>query len=407
MGGHRSSERQRSRHRSLRPSHHDRRERRRRRTPLSRSPTRSRSPRRSFSKQKQSDDGVMSLILSKLNMLENRLNERDSRTPSMRRRSSSRSSSGSTSSVSDTINTASGTKNQTTADSKSQATTDASGQKPTDPSSQKSADTVGQKSTDPPEKDIVVTGTDENELIIDAPFDQELLDILGAAPVTDHKWGESIPDELAVRWKHFSTKGIEKEARKALFDSYEIPSNCTFLLPPKLNPELNSKNEAIQKKEIVFRKMQEQLGHALAAFGKSITLISKSQWEGKKDAFESLVNGAKMLTDIHHSLSASRQHTILFSVQQNIKKVLEECEMDEFLFGSDLGNRLKTAKELEKVSNEVRISQPKPQPKRKSQPKPQSAGRKEVPLNSKGPVRQQVTRRYGATKPEKRSYRRN
>lgn len=46
--------------------------------------------------------------------------------------------------------------------------------------------------------------------------------------------------EVANRFEHISTTGLNKEARKELLDKYLVPANCKYTDAPQLNPEIKA-----------------------------------------------------------------------------------------------------------------------------------------------------------------------
>lgn len=104
--------------------------------------------------------------------------------------------------------------------------------------------------------------------------------------------------------------------------------------------------------------MQSQMGASLAALGKALSLlVNLPQPKDKLDIIEALSDGARLLADTHHEQSVSRQNVIATNLDKNIKTVTESIELDGWLFGVNLHERMKNAKQIEKSGE---VLKPKP-----------------------------------------------
>ncbi|KAI8430380.1 hypothetical protein MSG28_000670 [Choristoneura fumiferana] len=74
---------------------------------------------------------------------------------------------------------------------------------------------------------------------IQPELDTEILALLGDAPKSDIQFGKPTHKDLASRWQDILEKGLLKDVKEKILDSYLIPENCSLLVAPTLNPEAN------------------------------------------------------------------------------------------------------------------------------------------------------------------------
>ena len=55
------------------------------------------------------------------------------------------------------------------------------------------------------------------------------------------------------------------------------------------------------------------------------------------------------MTEVHHQATKPREGFIHPSLDKNAKIILEKAKADDYLFGANLSNKLKTVKSIEKV----------------------------------------------------------
>ncbi|KAJ8723780.1 hypothetical protein PYW07_007760 [Mythimna separata] len=105
-------------------------------------------------------------------------------------------------------------------------------------------------------------------------LDSDLLDILGADPTTDKKYGKEINKELSIRLQHWTTMGITKEQRKELKEKYLTPENAKLIDPPELNAEIKAAvSDIITKRDKAIENKQKLLTLAISSLGEGITLL--------------------------------------------------------------------------------------------------------------------------------------
>lgn len=197
-----------------------------------------------------------------------------------------------------------------------------------------------------------------NELIIhnDEEIPEDFLEILGKNPEKEVDTGFALHAELVPRWRDNLLNGMQKDEAVALLNQYDLPSNLPNLAPPKLNPEIATlikRNNLVKIRDASQSEVQNQLGKGISALGKGITAIlnSKEPLTGdlKKDLLKDFCDSGKILSNLFHRISVSRKNCILPLLNENIKDSVDKCPPTEFLFGSDLTEKIKSLKNLENV----------------------------------------------------------
>lgn len=210
---------------------------------------------------------------------------------------------------------------------------------------------------------------------------QEVVDVIGARLDSDKKTAAAVHKDVALRWSEIMKKGLPPEEVKFLLEKYPIPENCNFISVPKLNAEISAaiQESAIKRDKRIVEK-QERVAACLGAIGKAISITLKTDTPGKLELLEKLSDGGRLLASIHRDESLARKSIIMANLNISMKTTLSNTSVDEWLFGDDLEEKIKIAKNLEKTTKVL-----KP-PQRSSQ---QNSTQKNA-KNMKGPPRQQT-----------------
>ncbi|KAJ2940860.1 hypothetical protein O0L34_g10121 [Tuta absoluta] len=209
----------------------------------------------------------------------------------------------------------------------------------------------------------------------DAALDTIILDILGDDPSTSVRYGNEIHKDLASRFVHLATHGLDKSIRKDLTAKYLIPSNCTQIGAPKLNVEIKAAlPEGMVKRDKAIEVKQKLLSSAIACLAGAMTdqLNSKDK---NHDLLKKLMDTGRLLCDLQHAESVTRRNFALYSVKKDMKEHLTNTKIDTSLFGENLAEALKTAKAVNKSSTDLKIPS-------KSNKKPASYQRKANPASA-------------------------
>lgn len=186
-------------------------------------------------------------------------------------------------------------------------------------------------------------------------LDQDILDILGDDPSTGNPYGENLHKDIASRWQNILANGLNKDNRITMQKLYLPAENCSYMKAPKLNAEIKAAlTEVNNKKDIYNQSRQNQLTSCLAAIGKVLNIALARNRNITQDIIKPLSDAGRLLCDYHHKESLSRRYAAMNSLSKETKDVLKNTKIDEFLFGSDLAEKLKTSKAISKSGLEMR-----------------------------------------------------
>ncbi|KAJ8935183.1 hypothetical protein NQ314_012939 [Rhamnusium bicolor] len=184
-----------------------------------------------------------------------------------------------------------------------------------------------QSSIEPGEGSRVFLSQQEDALEEAEPLNEEILRILGRDTASQELTGEIIHRDLAFRWSNILRSGLDDSVRTELVRKYPPIKNCVLMAALKLNLEVKAAvNEYTLKRDERLANIQAQVGAGLAALG-----------------------------------------------------TMNETGVDGWLFGENLGDRVKAAWAIERSGQDLRNSSIKPSSKRKKKTR--------APLNYRGPSR--------------------
>lgn len=173
-----------------------------------------------------------------------------------------------------------------------------------------------------------------------------------------------VHSELKKRWQSILKDGLNKEALDSLLKKYQIPYNCPELSPPVLNDLIiEVLNEAGLNRDKRIVEKQRKLGLAIS-----------------EDTIETLSDSCRLPCYIFHSDSITRRSLIVPGLNKDLKSLISNINITEYLFGNDLQEKVKACKATKNSAKDLKIPPPaKPSvPINKQRP---------VALNSRGPLR--------------------
>ncbi|XP_011858818.1 PREDICTED: uncharacterized protein LOC105556344 [Vollenhovia emeryi] len=215
--------------------------------------------------------------------------------------------------------------------------------------------------------------------------DESLLKVLGERVTVDKPPGAPIFEEIVLRWADLFKAGLPKEERTVLLKKYGTPENCTIINPPKLNLEVKaSLQEPIINRDSRLVDKQEKITVCLAVLGTTLSELLKGQPVDKLSLLERLSDMGRLLVDLQREETATRKALILPNLNASVKEALKATVVDEWLFGKQLEENLKTAKTLGRSAKELTKTTPKTPFNRASK-------------NFKRPYRQQTYKRQSTT----------
>jgi len=279
-------------------------------------------------------------------------------------------------------------------------------------SSERSSDDTARRSKEPEPRVVVRPPPDDStlrgrthgdapdksdgEISPSANEDDALNEILGLMPSKSIEPAD-IDSQISARWGNIVTIGLTPELRGELLRNYPTPANCPMLSVPKLNAEIDvSLSEGLRKKEEGYTALQGQLVAGLSALGVGLSkaLTLRGQNASLVDPWlKNISDAGRILADLHHEVSVTRQKIVMPVIANpNIRKLAESSGIDKLLFGGDLSDKIKAAKEVEKSSHDLKGKEAAGKSKKstaasKSDPRNRTAFAKSS-LNFKRPSRQ-------------------
>lgn len=195
-----------------------------------------------------------------------------------------------------------------------------------------------------------------------APLEEDILTILGEDDKEVKSLSDPIQPELAARWIKILQSGLSEESRKELIKKYLPPENCTELIPPKINLAVKKAvPENTIRRDARLSQLQCQIGAASSAVAGLITDMLKEREEVNRKYIEHLNDIGRLLCDIHHSESISRRELLALNINKDLKDALTNTSIGEWLFGKDLDDTIKTARDLEKSSDQLKLPKRRPE----------------------------------------------
>lgn len=104
---------------------------------------------------------------------------------------------------------------------------------------------------------------------------------------------------------------------------------------------------------------QNLAGSALSALAPIITELVPMKTKESRKMLENLWDAAQLLAEVHHSQTVARRACILPSVSKQMADQLAKRKADKYLFGDNLGERIKEIKMISKIGQDIKIQPPK------------------------------------------------
>nr|CAI5837226.1 unnamed protein product [Callosobruchus analis] len=159
-----------------------------------------------------------------------------------------------------------------------------------------------------------------------------------------------------------------------------------LMVAPKLNPEAKAaSSESNIKRDEKLMATQSQIAAVLAALGKALTQLLEVQnkEDGNLLLIELISDAVRLLADLHCQKTETRRALLNLNFNKEVAVVLKETPADTWLFGENLSDRIKSAKAMERSSQDLKS-------RKVTQKKSYYS-----PINSKSPPKRQNMRRLG------------
>lgn len=236
----------------------------------------------------------------------------------------------------------------------------------------------------PPENDILIISNNET-------LDEDVLRHLGEDPLAKNDKVFELHKAVSTRWENILNVGLDNKIKQELMEKYPSPSNLKELKAPILNQEVLPviSNYTLKKdKYQIFD--QNQLSAGITAIGAGINiLLENTEASDKAKLLPLLSDAGRLLVDLHHNMSIRRRAFITPALNKAAKDIIDTSPVDNFLFGSDFGDRCKAIKVVERSSNDIKSLNLNKNTVFKKPKAPGVSYKQNKPLNWKGPSRYQ------------------
>ncbi|XP_073964738.1 uncharacterized protein [Choristoneura fumiferana] len=206
--------------------------------------------------------------------------------------------------------------------------------------------------------ELVEEGTDLTGLATEEEIDDSILEILGEGPSIDKK-AQPLHNKIVVRWQEILKKGMKKEEKDKLAKDNPAFVNCELMSPPKLNPEVSAAladKEMAKRRDQLIEKRQQQVSNALACLGSALqTCIKEDLQVHKLNIIKNLNDASRLLCDSIYLDTKGRRSLVLSVINKDMKEFLVQSEPKEYLFGENLGEKIKTARTVQKTGSDLKI----------------------------------------------------
>ncbi|XP_063892795.1 uncharacterized protein LOC110377619 [Helicoverpa armigera] len=188
-------------------------------------------------------------------------------------------------------------------------------------------------------------------------LDPDILQLLGSDPTQNKSFGDHLHKDIATRWKHILTNGLSKEEKLDILKQYLPAENCTNMKAPLLNPEIKSAlSDNNIKRDSYSEQKQNQMSSCISAIGKALNLVLSQKDNVPQEIIKILSDAGRLLCDTHHRESLSRRFAIVNSLSKQKREIIKNTKIDDYLFGANLSEYLKSSKAISMSASELRFS---------------------------------------------------
>ncbi|KAJ8977521.1 hypothetical protein NQ317_003028 [Molorchus minor] len=186
--------------------------------------------------------------------------------------------------------------------------------------------------------------TPTNEALDVQRLQEDILTILGSDQESKKSFSDPIQIDVARRWSHILTSGLDDTVQKALLEKY-LPQRTVKIAVA----------DSVIRRDTRLVALQQQVAASMSALGMVVTTLL-SDPEANRDHIQQLSDAGRLLANIHHLESVSRRELIALNLNKNLKDTLTNTPISDLLFGTDLDNRLRAKKDLEKSGEQLKIT---------------------------------------------------
>ncbi|KAL4709367.1 hypothetical protein ACJJTC_007099 [Scirpophaga incertulas] len=188
----------------------------------------------------------------------------------------------------------------------------------------------------------------------ETPLPIEILEALGEAKNKPEIFGPKVREEITERWDRILRDGLGKDQRLRIRESVLLPENFKMLKAPKLNPEISAVvSEAARNRDTRLSRYQNDLGIGLASISNLLSALIDDKVE-KSEIIKKLSETGQFLLDLHFRETLNRRNLIMYSLDKKFLDIVREIKRDSFLFGENLGEKIKATKSAEKSGLQIK-----------------------------------------------------
>uniref|UniRef100_A0A2A4K087 Uncharacterized protein n=1 Tax=Heliothis virescens TaxID=7102 RepID=A0A2A4K087_HELVI len=182
----------------------------------------------------------------------------------------------------------------------------------------------------------------------------EILEALGDSTGKEEILGPAINEEISKRWGRILVEGMTKEMKEVTLKTTLTPENFTLSKAPKLNLEMSAIiSDSIKHRDKLLEKAQNQLGLGIAGLSNLASSLIKED-QPKLVILKKLSEVSKIFLDLHYENSQHRRKLITSALDKKFTATINDLKRDSFLFGMDLGEKIKATKMAEKSGLQIK-----------------------------------------------------
>lgn len=134
------------------------------------------------------------------------------------------------------------------------------------------------------------------------------------------------------------------ESVQELIDNILFPENLKLLKAPELNAEIMPVlSESTRNRDKRLERAQNHLGKSIAAVTNLMSHLIGEE-VNKTEIIKKLSVIGQLLLDLHCQNTLSRRKLIMFSLDKKFSNVIQGVKRDHYLFGENLGHRIRANK---------------------------------------------------------------
>lgn len=177
----------------------------------------------------------------------------------------------------------------------------------------------------------------------------ELADVLADVEKTI-EYGSDIKPGIADAFIKTISRPLSKDTKEKLKKELLIPSNCRLLTPPKMNSEIWMNLPTRSRlADLHSQQVQQSLATGIATLATISDEIAKITGKIPKETFNAIlktsITAANILGNQYQEMNSKRKQAVKAHISSEYAGICSiEAPPGEFLFGSNLGETLKSTK---------------------------------------------------------------